>query len=463
MVSSSPHVVLVATENDLPDRRIIPKVQAPSILADRASGEKNWPIHFITMSNHAIPKSIRLLHLFILWLFACIPGPLLAADGTIRVATYNTSLFRDTDGQLIADLEKGDNPQARKIAEVIQRVRPDIILCNEFDYDADGRAAELFRSKYLEVGQNGLVPIKFDHFFTGPVNTGVPSGRDLGHNGKVGQPDDCFGFGRHPGQYGMLVLSKFLIARDRVRTFQKFLWRDMPNAMLPVNPNTGQPFYDNDDLAIFRLSSKSFWDVPIEIPSPTGRGQGEGALAKDAKSQTLHLLCSHPTPPVFDGPEDRNGCRNHDEVRLIADYISGEKGNYLIDDAGKHGGIAKDAEFVIVGDLNCDPVDGAAVPGTMQQLLENPRVNGEFAPTSEGGPLTVKKFPHQFKESKGDPARVTSNFTEEGHGCLRIDYVLPSRGLEIAGGAIFWPKAGDPGSEAITATDHRSAYIDIKR
>jgi endonuclease/exonuclease/phosphatase family metal-dependent hydrolase len=396
-------------------------------------------------------------------LFLLFTAPLFAADETIRVATYNTSLFRDTDGQLIADLEKGDNEQARKIAEVIQRVRPDILFVNEFDYDADGRAAELFRSKYLEVGQNGQQPIKFDNYFTGPVNTGVPSGRDLGHNGKTGQPDDAFGFGRHPGQYGMLVLSKFPIARDQVRTFQKFLWHEMPNAKLPVIPKTGKPFYDNDDLAILRLSSKSFWDVPIELPSPSGRGQGEGALAKGAKPQTLHLLCSHPTPPVFDGPEDRNGCRNHDEVRLIADYISREKGDYLVDDAGKRGGIAKDAEFVIVGDLNCDPVDGAAVPGTMQQLLENPRVNNEFAPTSEGGPLTVKKFPDQFKENKGNPARVTSNFTEEGHGCLRIDYVLPSRGLEIAGGAIFWPKPGDPGSEAITATDHRSAYIDIKR
>ena len=82
--------------------------------------------------------------------------------GTIRVATYNTSLFRDRDGQLIRDLETGDNEQARKIAEVIQRVRPDILLVNEFDYDAAGRAAELFRTKYLAVGQNGCEPINFE-------------------------------------------------------------------------------------------------------------------------------------------------------------------------------------------------------------------------------------------------------------------------------------------------------------
>ena len=370
---------------------------------------------------------------------------------TIRVATYNSSLFRDTDGQLIRDLENGDNEQARRIAEVIQRVRPDVLLVNEFDYDAAGRAAELFRTKYLAVGQNGCEPIQFEHFFIGPVNTGVPSGRDLSHDGKLGEPNDAFGFGRHPGQYGMLVLSKFPIDRDGVRTFQKFLWRDMPNPMLPINPKTQTPYYDDGDLAILRLSSKSFWDVPINVPA---RGESQ--------PHTLHLLCSHPTPPVFDGPEDRNGRRNHDEIRLIADYINPEKSEYLVDDAGKRGGLAADAHFVIVGDLNSDPVDGQSVPGAMNQLLQNPRVNVSFAPTSEGGPLTVRRFPDQFANNHGDPARVTSNFTAEGHGCLRIDYALPSRGLEIVQGGIFWPKPGEPGADAITATDHRSVWIDVR-
>ena len=49
----------------------------------------------------------------------------------------------------------------------------------------------------------------------------------------------------------------------------------------------------------------------------------------------------------------------------------------------------------------------------MNQLLENPRVNATFTPTSEGGPLTVQKFPDQFTNNHGDPARVTANFTEE--------------------------------------------------
>ena len=250
----------------------------------------------------------------------------------------------------------------------------------------------------------------------------------------------------------MLVLSKFPIDRDHVRSFQKFLWRDMPDAMLPIVPKTGKPFYDDEDLAVLRLSSKSLWDVPIDV----------FRRAAAASRSRCTCSCSHPTPPVFDGPEDRNGRRNHDEVRLFADYIDPQKGDYLNDDAGNHGGLAADAQFVIVGDLNCDPVDGEGVRGTMDQLLKSPRVNASFTPTSEGGPARVKEYADQFINHHGDPARVTSNFTPEGHGCLRIDYVLPSREFEVVKGGIFWP-ARRAGADAITATDHRSVWIDIRR
>lgn len=367
------------------------------------------------------------------------------------MATYNTSLYREHDGELIRNLENGDNQQAKKIAEVIQRVRPDVILLNEFDYDADGRAAELFVGKYLGVGQNGCDPIEFAHHFTAPVNTGRPSGRDLDKNGQPGGPADAIGYGTHEGEYGMLVLSSFPIDRERIRTFQKFLWRDMPDAMLPVDPRTGEPFYDQEDLAVLRLSSKSHWDVPIEIPT----AEGQDGL-------TLHLLCSHPTPPVFDGREDRNGRRNHDEIRMLADYLDSERSAYLVDDAGRRGPLAADESFVILGDLNCDPVDGQGVPGTMDLLLNHPRVNGQFVPTSSGGPLVVKKFADQNADRRGKPDRVTGDFTHEGFGNLRIDYALPSKDLSVHDGGIYWPAPDEVGAAAIRATDHRLVWIDVE-
>jgi hypothetical protein len=333
-------------------------------------------------------------------------------------------------------------------------VRPDVLLLNEFDYDPSGWAAELFRGKYLGQGQNGCEPIAYEHLFFAPVNTGRPSGRDLDHDGQLGEPDDAIGFGRHEGQYGMLMLSRFPIHRERVRTFQKFLWRDMPDAMLPIDPQTKKPFYSDGDLKVLRLSSKSFWDVPSEIP-PLDKYDGQ------TQPFTLHLLSSHPTPPVFDGPEDRNGRRNHDEVRLIADYISPETSDYLVDDAGRRGGLAANALFVVLGDLNCDPADGEGVPGTIQQLLKHPRVNASFTPTSLGGLLTVKKFADQHIGHRGDPRHVTSNFTAEGHGCLRVDYTIPSQGLTVVDGGIYWPVPGAPGSEAVEASDHRLVWIEV--
>ena len=40
----------------------------------------------------------------------------------------------------------------------------------------------------------------------------------------------------------------------------------MPGARLPIDPATGTPWYSEDDLKVFRLSSKSHWDLPLIIP-----------------------------------------------------------------------------------------------------------------------------------------------------------------------------------------------------
>lgn len=99
----------------------------------------------------------------------------------------------------------------------------------------------------------------------------------------------------------------------------------------------------------------------------------------------MHLLASHPTPPVFDGPEDRNGLRNHDEIRLRADYVTPGAADYPYDDAGRLGGLAAGSRFVIAGDQNADPLDGDSVAAAIDQLLRNPLINTETTPSSPGG------------------------------------------------------------------------------
>ena len=103
----------------------------------------------------------------------------------VRFATFNASLNRAVEGGLLADLETGQDPQIRAVAEVIQINNPDVLLINEFDYDAEHRAIDLFRRNYLEVGQNGRTPVHYHYVHTAPVNTGVPSGLDLNRDGTA--------------------------------------------------------------------------------------------------------------------------------------------------------------------------------------------------------------------------------------------------------------------------------------
>src|SRR5687767_15114053 len=63
------------------------------------------------------------------------------APDRLRFATFNASLNRRDAGALLSDLASPDNAQARKVAEIIQRVRPDVLLLNEFDFDEEGLAA----------------------------------------------------------------------------------------------------------------------------------------------------------------------------------------------------------------------------------------------------------------------------------------------------------------------------------
>jgi Endonuclease/Exonuclease/phosphatase family/Divergent InlB B-repeat domain len=370
----------------------------------------------------------------------------------VRFATFNASLNRNEAGELVSDLSTPNNDQAQTVAEIIQRTRPDVLLINEFDFVESGLAAQLFQENYLSVSQNGAEPIEYDYFFVGPSNTGIPSGFDLNNNGSIGGPDDAFGFGSFPGQFGMVVYSRYPINYDDIRTFQLFLWKDMPGALVPDDPSTPEPadWYSPEELAVFRLSSKSHWDIPIQIGK-----------------KVVHFLVSHPTPPVFDGPEDRNGTRNFDEIRFWADYISGgRRARYIYDDQGNRGGLERRSLFVIAGDQNSDPLDGDSIPGTIQQLLDHPLVNTKETPASEGGPEQAELQADANTTHRSDPAFDTADFPDTAPGNLRADYVLPRKNMKIADAAVFWPTMDDPlfrlvGVFPFPSSDHRLVWIDV--
>jgi endonuclease/exonuclease/phosphatase family protein len=380
------------------------------------------------------------------------PGAIVAAKrpAEIRFATFNASLNRSSAGQLVSDLSTPNNDQAKAVAEIIQRARPDVLLINEFDFAPE--ALGLFQANYLSVSQRGAAPIVYPHRFIAPSNTGVPSGFDLNNNGTVGGPDDAFGFGAFEGQFGMAVYSKYPIQTGKIRTFQKFLWKDMPGARLPDNPATPAPadWYSPAELNVFRLSSKSHWDLPIKI-----------------RGEIVHFLVSHPTPPVFDGPEDRNGTRNFDEIGFWADYITPHRGRYIYDDAGKRGGLKPGSLFVIAGDQNSDPLDGDSIPGAIQQLIKHPLVNTKLTPRSPGAIEQATLQGGANTTHRSNPAFDTADFADSAPGNLRADYVLPRKNIKIVRGAVFWPLMSDPlfapvGTFPFPSSDHRLVWIDVR-
>ncbi|MGC5172633.1 endonuclease/exonuclease/phosphatase family protein [Microbacterium sp. DT81.1] len=378
-------------------------------------------------------------------------GDLIYQQKPLRVATYNLSLNRGAAGQLVTDLSTPDDEQAKTVAEVIQRAAPDIVLLNEFDYVEAGVAVDLFRQNYLQVSQNGAPAVSYPYAFVAPSNTGIPSGYDLNNDGTVGGGDDAFGFGLFPGQYGMVVLSRHPIQTENVRTFQNFLWRDMPGALLPDDPATAAPndWFTPEELAVVRLSSKSHWDVPVTVGP-----------------HTVHVLASHPTPPTFDGPEDRNGRRNHDEIRFWADYISSPRSGYIVDDAGQKGGLTLKDSFVILGDQNADPRDGDSVDTAIDQLLENWRIQDPL-PTSSGAVEASAVQGGANATHQGDPKYDTADFADTAPGNLRADYVLPSRALRVTDAGVFWPEQADPlfrltGVFPFPSSDHRLVWVDVR-
>lgn len=368
----------------------------------------------------------------------------IAATNSLRVATFNVSFYADDSGRLAQMLRAGD-AKVLNVVSVIQRVRPDILLLNEFDYESGNRSVDVFRDR-LRQARPDSIGIDYPYYFRAEVNTGVQSGHDLNRNGKLGDAGDAWGFGAYPGQYGMLVLSRYPIDASALRSFRDFRWQDMPGALRPPGAG-GKGWFDDDVVwSQLRLSSKSHWDLPID--TPLGR---------------LHLLTMHPTPPVFDGPEDRHGRRNHDEIRLFADYIDPARAQYLIDDQGRRGAIEADAGFVVLGDFNADPVDGDSVPGAIQRLLQHPRINAGFVPRSAGALAKSAADGTSNAEHQGDPAADTGDFLEPDSGNLRIDYVLPSTDFEVVDGGVFWPAPDSSDAELASASDHHMVWLDLRR
>ncbi|WP_367276776.1 endonuclease/exonuclease/phosphatase family protein [uncultured Roseobacter sp.] len=331
------------------------------------------------------------------------------------MATYNTELQRDGPGLLLRDILRGGDPQVDAVVSVISEVAPDILVIQGFDYDLTGAALGAFADLLRENGVN------YPHLFAGRPNTGMATGLDMDGDRRRGDPRDAQGYGRFSGQGGMAVLSRFPVLEDQVQDYSAMLWRDFPDALLPETP--AGPFPSEEAQAVQRLSTTAHWVVPVNVPG-TGR---------------LDLLTFHASPPVFDGPEDRNGRRNHDEIRFWKLYLDGVFGP------------VPPGDFVLLGDTNQDPNSGSGLKEAIRGLLNDPRLQ-DPEPSSDGSAAIT-----------GDPYD-TADWDDPVPGNLRVDYVLPSANLQVTDTGVWWPDPGtEAGQTAALASRHKLVWTDISR
>ncbi|MEZ5798511.1 MAG: endonuclease/exonuclease/phosphatase family protein [Paracoccaceae bacterium] len=334
--------------------------------------------------------------------------PLPAAAETLRIATWNSDLSRDGPGLLAKAILDGD-PQVAAAVQVIAALDADVLLLTSVDYDRDLAALALLADRLAALGR------PYPHRFALRPNTGMATGLDLDADGRLAEPEDAQGWGRFAGQAGMAILSRLPLDAAGARDFSGFLWADLPGTLMP--PGTAPAV-----AAVQRLSTTGHWDVPILTASGP-----------------LHLLAFHATPPVFDGPEDRNGRRNHDEAAFWTQMLDGALSP-----------APPPAPFVLLGDANLDPADGDGLTDGIARLLAHPALQ-DPEPRSQHG----RHDPGQT----GDPALDTALYD---FGGLRVDYVLPSAGLTVTAAGVLWPGEGDPMAATFaTASRHYPVWVDI--
>lgn len=331
-----------------------------------------------------------------------------AADADpLRIATYSPDLSRDGPGLLLRDLTRSGNKTDKQIAAVVQVItgtRPDILLLTDFDWDYDGRALAALAALLAGAG------LDYPYRFAARPNTGMATGLDLNMDGRLNTDSDAQGFGAFTGQGGMAILSRHPIGP--VADYSDYLWRDLPGNLMPPLPD--------DVRAVRRLSSGAHWDATVMVAG-----------------KPLHLLAMSATPPVFDGPEDLNGRRNHDELAFWLYHLP-------------------DGPFVLAGNLNLDPADGEGRPealARMQKHVTDPRPRSDGGAAAKGGVNDGQK---------GDPALDTADWSDDRPpGNLRVDYVLPAQGLKVLDAGVVWPRDGPLAKVALAASAHRLVWVDL--
>lgn len=323
-------------------------------------------------------------------LFAALMLPHPGSAERLRIAAWNTALSRDGPGLLLGALRKGKDHQIAAVLQGLVALDADVLILGDVDHDAGGMALDALVEALRAAGAD------YPHRFTAAPNRGVPSGHDLDGDGRLGEPEDALAFAEYLGRGGMAILSRHPILIEEMRDFTAFLWADLPGNLMP-------PTLPDALRAILPLSSTVHWEVPVSV-----------------NGRVLRLLVWHGTTPAFDGPEDLNGRRNHDETAFWSRLL-----------AGNLPFAAPKPPFVVIGQANVDPERGDGRAEAIRALLANPRLQDALA------------------------AQRPSETVDYGRniGPLRVMYALPSADLSVTG-AGHGPRRPD-------ASRHWPIWVDL--
>lgn len=322
---------------------------------------------------------------------------------TLRIATFNTELSRDGPGLLLRDIKRGTDPQVQAVIAQIALINPDILVLQGFDWDYENRSLQALQSRLEQAGS------PYPHIMALQPNSGMATGLDMDGDGRLGGPRDAQGYGNFTGQGGNAVLSRLPIAHQAMQDLSQLLWRDLPDALLPRHP-AGSAFPSEAAQQVQRLSSTSHWVVPLLLPN----------------DQILNLLTFQATPPLFDGPEDRNGRRNADEIRLWQLLLDGVLGP------------APAPPLIIAGGANLDPNRGDGRRDAIAALIADSRLQDPRPTSAKAGLNTVEW---------------------ETAGRMRVDYLLPSTDVQVLKAGVHWPPTSDQTTDL--ASRHRMVWLDI--
>lgn len=292
----------------------------------------------------------------------------MAPAETFTFATFDTGLGRRGPGLMLRDLQAGRDAQAEAAVALIAAADADVLLLMDVDWDDGGAGVAALQARLATAGR------VYPEAVALRPNSGVPSGVDLDGDGTTHEARDALGYGWFTGDSGLAVLSRHPLGP--VRDLSDVPWEAGPE-VLPVAAR-----------GIVPLATTAQWVVPLRLPGAE-----------------VTLITMAAGTPVFDGPEDRNGIRNRDELAFVATLV----------DAAKLP--------IVMGRANQDPAGGEGWGDALRRLLGHPALR-DAVPTDEDGSVATVDW--------------------RSVGPMRVDYVLPPRAARIVGSGTLHDETAGP-------------------